>query len=1644
MEEVAAMAISSDRKDRSPVPSARHDYLLEVFRSSHRSAIDGPAIQAFVAAIPALAGHEDHVLARAIPISIDPNTIRTEAVRIAIENAAEERAARRIVSSRPVSGKRTAESPAVTWERSDDTELARMVRAIEAKHLETYRDPSRIREDYRNEASILEAAYRKRQLVELIQNGADALRATPGGGRIEVVLTDHQLLVANEGDPLNADGLEALLYLGLSPKTSKEIGRLGVGFKSVLEIATAPRFLSRSVSVAFDPVRARRILESHVGPVEGQIATMRIADVIDPFKLARDDAVLAELMTWATSIVQLPLDKGASWVPEMFDPESLRQEFLLFSPHVREVVLHDRQKDQKRTIACARSGDTLTLTEGGESPGEWQVRSITVSLSDDAIADGGDLFGREEVDLAWAIPMSSDEAGKHREMWAFFPVPGVSTSLPGILNSAWKLSADRGNLVPGPLNEQLLAAAAGLVVTHLTDHAPTDRPGFVLELLPPPPSVETNTWGSRAADGAGWAGPVLQKHVWRLAPDAEIVPSIAGDWRKARQLKLWPEWINKSGMKDLADRWQSAVVEPTAWVHRSVMTDNRLPRARRLGAHDADVVAWLAALRDERDQSRSGALALGLARALLDLEAASEDHERILDAPIVFTENGSWCSIAESRVDDEAPAHLSPARGSRGLVRDLHKRAGISSDMGERTLLDLALNGLAGTTPLQFWEAVHSVGSDRAAGVLEQVASLSVVPVRTVSGEFRSPRSILAPGPILTSESDPELCLDTDFHAEDARLLERMGVRETPAMVELPQAQWLPLVADYRRSVERQWQQQQIDERGGYGPQDGTASVTADSGPSSCPSHLDVFRAACTETRRRFTSFLMDDDHWASRWTVRHSTQYRKYSTMPCSSPAAWAVRKFGVVDTSRGLMPVDRAVGPNLQRWAHFLPVASISEAAASAIRLPSGLDHVDPGFRDTALTLCSAAADTAETGECVEFFAAAAAAGWRPRPALWDPAPLVDSLNEVKGLRASEERVWFCAPARLVGWPDGWSFPGVERPPAESVGDVDAVSLSEYFPALANHVGEGKVVLLLECDRVLVGGRSVPFGRRGDSLLIDRTANRDEVLRWMLREVLPEASDHVHEGLLAEDVTASLAELVASVRAAEDDDERLHRLLRDEGLRVAVEQLLPWDPPSDGLSRAQALLTLYGPSALKETHHLLPDGLGTPRHWAGGQRTLEFVRKLGFPDSFAGRRRAERPDEERVLGPTVAGELHPFQAEIAERVQDILTSRSRGIVDLPTGAGKTRVAIESILDHADAVGRLGTVLWLAEREELCEQAVTQWTQLWRARGLRDRELHVLRFWGGRWPKRPDDGEDCVVVASRQQLHGRLGNEAAQWLTDCGLLLIDEAHHTTARTYLDIVKWRANTNPEPFTTLGLSATPFRSDVERSAHLSRLFDKSLVTGDLMGARWKDRIKWLQKEQYLSKVERTDLGRGLVSPTDDEATVLSSDPNLSTGLDLVNQRLGQDPGRNLQIVDTITAMDPSWPIVVFAGSVAHAQRLAAMLTDQGIAARPVWGQLAQWARRDAIEQFREGGVRVLTNFNVLSEGFDAPQTRAVIIARLVQSDGLFLQMLGRGMRGPKNGGTKKCMLVTTGERLPERFDRDGQLDVERHEFLWSTK
>src|SRR4051794_30806258 len=151
--------------------------------------------------------------------------------------------------------------------------------------LAAYRENPALVEEHANAERIqIEGGYGRRQVWELIQNGADEMLGDPG--RVEVILTEDHLYCANEGNPVTSEGAGAILSAYRSAKRGPEIGRFGLGFKSVLGVSRTPEFFSTSGSFGFDPEFAAERIATVLGPVE-EVPTLRVAMTLDAEAAAR-------------------------------------------------------------------------------------------------------------------------------------------------------------------------------------------------------------------------------------------------------------------------------------------------------------------------------------------------------------------------------------------------------------------------------------------------------------------------------------------------------------------------------------------------------------------------------------------------------------------------------------------------------------------------------------------------------------------------------------------------------------------------------------------------------------------------------------------------------------------------------------------------------------------------------------------------------------------------------------------------------------------------------------------------------------------------------------------------------------------------------------------------------------------------------------------------------------------------------------------------------------------------------------------------------------------------------------------------------------------------------------------------------------
>jgi hypothetical protein len=108
-------------------------------------------------------------------------------------------------------------------------------------------------------------------------------------------------------------------------------------------------------------------------------------------------------------------------------------------------------------------------------------------------------------------------------------------------------------------------------------------------------------------------------------------------------------------------------------------------------------------------------------------------------------------------------------------------------------------------------------------------------------------------------------------------------------------------------------------------------------------------------------------------------------------------------------------------------------------------------------------------------------------------------------------------------------------------------------------------------------------------------------------------------------------------------------------------------------------------------------------------------------------------------------------------------------------------------------------------------------------------------------------------------------------------------------------------------------------------------------------------------------------------------------------------------RNHAIVAAYEEHAEGMQAVTFCAGVEHAKEIARLFNDRSIPAEAVWGEMERSERTAALSRYQRRETRILTNMGVLTEGWDAPETQCVILARPTQSRLLLTQMIGRGTR-----------------------------------------
>jgi DNA repair protein RadD len=259
-------------------------------------------------------------------------------------------------------------------------------------------------------------------------------------------------------------------------------------------------------------------------------------------------------------------------------------------------------------------------------------------------------------------------------------------------------------------------------------------------------------------------------------------------------------------------------------------------------------------------------------------------------------------------------------------------------------------------------------------------------------------------------------------------------------------------------------------------------------------------------------------------------------------------------------------------------------------------------------------------------------------------------------------------------------------------------------------------------------------------------------------------------------------------------------------------------------------------------------------------------------------------------------------------------------------------------------------------------------------------------------------DLSHTVQVASVQTVARRLHLLPRDFFQ---LLVVDEAHHTTAGTWARVIAHFAQAK-----LLGVTATPIRGD---GRGLGEHY-QSMVQGPTAAE--------LTAEGYLAPA------RVLAPPGFDSAGLRKrmGDFDTKQAEQRVGTIMGDCLGHYRKHLSGQTA-------IAFCCSVAHAEAVAGLFQSAGISAASIDGTMDTGTRRQLLADLGTGRLSILTSCSLIGEGVDVPSVGGCILLRPTASVGLHLQMIGRCLR-PQLGKTAVVLdhvgnTLRLGHHLEER-------------------
>jgi len=352
---------------------------------------------------------------------------------------------------------------------------------------------------------------------------------------------------------------------------------------------------------------------------------------------------------------------------------------------------------------------------------------------------------------------------------------------------------------------------------------------------------------------------------------------------------------------------------------------------------------------------------------------------------------------------------------------------------------------------------------------------------------------------------------------------------------------------------------------------------------------------------------------------------------------------------------------------------------------------------------------------------------------------------------------------------------------------------------------------------------------------------------------------------------------------------------------------------------------------------------------------------------------------------------ELRDYQRQAVDSVvRYFQIKRDPAVVVLPTGAGKSLVIAELA-----RIAR-GRVLVLAHVKELVEQNFSKYAFYGLSAGIFSASLG-----------KKDTTEKAIFGGVQS-----VANASEDFFDDFSLLVIDECHRVAddnATQYQEVIRKLQARNPG-LCVLGLTATPYRLGlgwIYEYSHRGEI--KSRQPRFFKDCVFEMPLSYMIRHGYLTPPVKVD-----IPVTSYDFSALGEGDRtytLAEVEDILKTQKRLTPLIIHNIVDIADRYDRQG-VMIFSASVRHAEEIMGYLPEGQ--ARLVLGDTPMVERDAIVADFKQKKFKYLVNVSVLTTGFDAPHVDVIAILRPTESNGLYQQIIGRGLRLAE--GKRDCYVL----------------------------